>query len=355
MIDLKTWIKNYVKFFLFSFILAIIVFIFINSYYLKLVPLNYQAHVTLFSVPKYAIPEIEKNFFQIEGKIDKMGLELFSLSENGVLTEGYNSFYTEVEQNLEKNIDFLNKFDNNPELFVKFLKVDNSIVSNIPDTIDTRTFVVHEEKVNKGIIEILTVELWIQGTDSEDVRNFINDKITTSATLFKNFMKLQISNLTNDLKNENEVKILKITELLNLRIEYLENQITIARQQNIFEPVRTAIEQGTDYLKGVNLLSLEISKVRDDLKNLNQGNHYLLYDNNMLIENIKNSIFSQKEINNQKNILFTFFYDKDFISVIRVINGTLLNLFTYYMIFIILLVVSITMIHFYFYSKKFNN
>jgi len=355
MIDLKILIKSYIKFYLITITSAILIFILLNIFYFKLTTLNYTGNASLFSVPKYSIPEVEEGIYSINGKIDKLGLDLFTLSENAILTEGYNNFYKEVEKNLTKNIAFLNKFDNNPDLFIKFLKIDNSMIDNIPASLDFSAFVVTSSTISKGIIEILNVQMLIEGSNPVDIRNFLHDKISNSAILFRDFMRLQISNFTNELIKENEIKILKITELLNIRIEYLDNQLSIARQQNIIEPVRASIEQGTEYLKGVNLLSLEISKVRSDLKNLNNGNHYLLYDNTLLINNIKNSVFLKDDILTEKNILFTFFYDKDFISISKSINSKLLNLFTYFMIFSTLIIISITMIHFYFYSKKFNN
>ena len=355
LIDLKTLIKNYANIFFFSIFIFPIIFIFLNIFLFKKDFFIYNAKIDLFSVPKYSIPEVETGTYKMKSGLDDIGLNIFSIRDDDKLTKGYNKFYKEVENDLKDNLNQLNKFDNFPELFIKFLKLDNSIVDNVPDSIFMETWSIDESKYNTGIIEILTVQAKISGKNPDHLRKFIDQKVINASILFKKFMRGQIDNLSNDLMAENQVKSKKIHEVLNLRIEYLENQIIIAKQQNILEPVRTTIDQGTDYLKGVNLLNLEITKARDDLINLSQGKHYLLYDNQLLLDTLNNSIFMKEDSQNSKNILFTFFYDKDYISIVKMINPELTNLFIYYMIFCILFIITASLVHFQFYSNKFNN
>ena len=354
-IDLKILIKNYLNISIIGVIFFVIIFTLLNTYFFKKDFTIYNAQMDLFSVPKYSIPEIEIGTYKMQSSLDDIGLNIFSIRDDDNLTTGYNKFYKEVEKDLNDNMSQLNKFDNFPELFIKFLKLDNSIVDNIPDSIFIDTWSIIENKYATGIIEILTVEARVSGENPDHLREFIDQKVINASVLFKKFMRGQIDNLSNDLMAENQVKSKKIHEVLNLRIEYLENQIIIAKQQNILEPVRTTIDQGTDYLKGVNLLNLEITKARDDLINLSQGKHYLLYNNQLLLDSLNNSIFLKDDSENKQNILFTFFYDKDYIRITKMINPELTNLFIYYMIFCILFIISASFIHFQFYSKKFIN
>lgn len=352
-ISLGNLINQYYKFFLLSMLSLIFIFFIYNFVVWKEKIFTYQASVGLFSIPEISIPKIESDNYTFKQNFDDMGLDLFSFNKNPEFKAGYGKFYNSIEQTLDSNLNILEKFKNFPVVFVQFLRLENN-TDKISNLINADSYKVVELEITHGFVKILNVDLKIEGLSTDSVKNFLHDKVTNSAKLFNKFMSIQVEKLRNDLIYENQFIQKKVAEALNLRIDYLERQLLIAHQEDIKNPIQATITPGTEYLKGVNLLELEISESRKDIKNLMDGNHYLLYTNALLISSLEDSIFFRSNFDENNEFIYTFFYDKNLINVTQKINSTILNYFVYYLIFSFVIILISVLMHFYLFKKEEN-